>query len=253
MAVFEKRPTEPQSALAEAAGLRWLRQGSDAVVAVVAADEHCIHTERVTCVAPSPETAFQAGIELARMHSAGAAAFGSPPDGWDGPHYIGTQRQECRPNPNWAEFYVQQRVLPFAKKAARVGNLSDLGIVERACEAMVDSADALNWQHPARIHGDLWSGNLLFSTEGPRFIDPAAHGGHPYTDLAMLELFGAPHVESIWSGYAEQARWTTARVAEAKAMIPIHQLHPVAVHAVTHGPSYGAHLEELARISLRLL
>ncbi|AZA12011.1 fructosamine kinase family protein [Corynebacterium gerontici] len=253
MNVFEKRPLEPQSALAEAAGLRWLRQASSAVVQVIDADSRRICTEAVTLVAPSADAAFRAGVELARIHAASAPSFGSPPQGWEGPNYIGTQRQECRPSEHWAEFYVEQRVLPFAREADRVGNLSRLGVVERACEAILGNSQALSWPSPARIHGDLWAGNLLFGAEGPRFIDPAAHGGHPYTDLAMLELFGAPHLRSIWEGYAHQAGWDSDRVSEARALIPLHQLHPVAVHAVTHGPSYGSHLEELARTTLRML
>ena len=43
---------------------------------------------------------------------------------------------------------------------------------------------------PARLHGDLWAGNLLWTADGGVLIDPAAHGGHRETDLAMLALFG---------------------------------------------------------------
>ena len=38
---------------------------------------------------------------------------------------------------------------------------------------------------------------------GGVLIDPAAHGGHRETDLAMLALFGAPHLEEILAGYQE--------------------------------------------------
>ena len=34
-------------------------------------------------------------------------------------------------------------------------------------------------------------------------IDPAAHGGHPESDLAMLALFGVPHLDRIISGFEE--------------------------------------------------
>src|SRR5690625_7139689 len=36
-------------------------------------------------------------------------------------------------------------------------------------------------------------------------IDPAAHANHPYSDLAMLELFGCPHLNDILAGYAQIA------------------------------------------------
>src|SRR6478752_4834379 len=45
----------------------------------------------------------------------------------------------------------------------------------------------------SRLHGDLWSGNVLWTAREAVLIDPAAHGGHRETDLAMLALFGAPH------------------------------------------------------------
>jgi hypothetical protein len=42
-----------------------------------------------------------------------------------------------------------------------------------------------------RVHGDLWSGNVHIDQDGaPWLVDPAAHGGHRETDLAMLALFG---------------------------------------------------------------
>ena len=44
---------------------------------------------------------------------------------------------------------------------------------------------------PARLHGDLWGGNLLVDESGaPCLIDPAVYGGHREMDLAMMRLFG---------------------------------------------------------------
>lgn len=190
------------------------------------------------------------GRELAKIHALGAAAFGAPPDGWDGPNYIGRAPQECTPTQRWAEFYVHQRVLPFAQQATRAGNLSaeGYGVVQRACDAVL----AQDEDAPlARIHGDLWSGNLLFGTTGPRFIDPAAHGGHPLTDIAMLELFGAPHWEAFVEGYREAGALDLG--ADWQRRIPLHQLHPLAVHAYTHGPSYGFALVRAAEATLKVV
>ena len=36
---------------------------------------------------------------------------------------------------------------------------------------------------------------------GPGVIDPAAHGGHRETDLAMLSLFGLPHLARVLEAY----------------------------------------------------
>lgn len=232
--IFTKRPREERAAEAEAAGLRWLRQASDAVAEVVAVGMNTLTTVRVHPVPPTREAARRAGRELAFIHLAGTDAFGSPPDGWEGPNYIGTQRQECRPTPHWGVFYAEQRVLPFARAAHRVGHLDREGLdwVERAAEAIAEAT----WEvDPARIHGDLWSGNLLFGARGPVFIDPAAHGGHPETDLGMLALFGAPHLDDIYAGYRE----VRTLPKDFREWIPVHQLHPLAVHTYTHGPGYS--------------
>ena len=247
---FEKHGSAPQSAAAEAAGLRWLRQGSEAVVEVFDIDQQAntLTIERVATARPTREAARQAGRELAKVHAMGAPAFGAAPQGWEGPNFIGRVRQECTPTARWADFYVNQRVLPFAHNAHRAGNLDDSGLmsVVTACEALLEEDEDAPL---ARIHGDLWAGNLLFSPEGPRFIDPAAHGGHPLTDIAMLELFGAPHLDAIVEGYREIGELGR----DWQRRIPIHQLHPLAVHAYTHGPSYGAALARAAADTLEIL
>ena len=83
---------------------------------------------------------------------------------------------------------------------------------------------------------------MLFTADGVVLIDPAAHGGHGLTDLAMLHLFGAPHLETMTGAYAE-----TADLPDGWAdLIGLHQLHPLLVHAVSHGPSYGVEAERVA-------
>lgn len=248
---FVKHGSAPGAAAAEAAYLRWLREGSAAVVEVLDLDEEAntLTIERVDSARPTKDAARQAGRELAAIHAMGADAFGAPADGWEGPNFIGTREQACRPEKRWAVFYTEQRVLPFAENAVRAGNLNREGLetVRRVCDALVreDGEAPL-----ARIHGDLWTGNLLFSPEGPRFIDPAAHGGHPLTDFAMLELFGAPYLDAIVGGYIDAG---SELGQDWQRRIAIHQMHPLAVHAWTHGPSYGSALVRAAEESLRVV
>ena len=56
---------------------------------------------------------------------------------------------------------------------------------------------------PARPHGDLWSGNVMWPDHGAVLIDPAAHGRYRETDLAMLALFGCPHLSEVIAGYQD--------------------------------------------------
>ncbi|QNQ90911.1 phosphotransferase [Corynebacterium poyangense] len=246
--IHRKRTSIPGAAGAEAAGLRWLAEASDIVVAVHKVGENYLDITRIPTVSPTPDAARRVGRELARIHDAGAAAHGCPPEHWDGPNFIGTQPQECSPTEDWATFYAQQRVLPFARAAADQGTLrqSDLGDVEHALELLVKQ----RWDvEPARLHGDLWSGNVLFGCDGPVLIDPAAHGGHRETDLAMLALFGAPYLADIRAGYEEVHPLPQGWLDRTC----IHQLHPLAVHALTHGAAYGVELGHQARAAIRVL
>lgn len=247
---FRKHVAEPGAAAFEAASLKWLGEASKQVAEVVDVGEHHIATVRVNSVRPTAAAARRAGRELARIHAAGAPAFGAPPAGYEGPCFIGTQEQECTPKETFAEFYPAQRVMPFAQAALEAGNISEacLDAVQVACSLIEESESEFPPFSPARIHGDLWAGNLMFSDAGPIFIDPAAHGGHPVTDIAMLALFGAPFFDEIIAGYEE----VTPLPDGWQETIPMHQLHPLAVHAYTHGLGYAEPLFRAAQDTIRL-
>lgn len=74
-------------------------------------------------------------------------------------------------------------------------------------------------------------------------IDPAAHGGHRETDLALLALFGAPHLETVLAGYDEVHPSAPGR----DGRVGLHQLHCLLVHALLFGGSYAARAFGIAR------
>lgn len=248
-AVFVKRRADaPPTFFAwEAAGLHWLGRatavGGAAVVGVREVDERQIVLDRVDEVAATGTAAEEFGRSLAGTHGQGADAFGAAPPGWRGDGFIGRQTLTLEPFSRWGEFFARTRLLPFAQAARRGGTLSAAGahLVERVCSRLVDG-EFDDDRPPARIHGDLWGGNLLYSAVGAVLIDPAAHGGHGLTDVAMLALFGTPHLERLRAAYAEAA----ALPPGWPDLIGLHQLHPLLVHAVTHGSSYGREVEKVA-------
>ena len=102
-------------------------------------------------------------------------------------------------------------------------------------------------QPPARLHGDLWSGNVLWSTDAAWVIDPAAHGGHRETDLAMLALFGCAHLDAVLAAYDEAAPLAPGW----RDRVALHQLFPLLVHVVLFGRGYADQAVGAARAALR--
>lgn len=233
----------------EALGLEWLGRatadGGARVVPVLDVDEERIVEPRLAQCAPTRDAAEAFGRQLAVTHLSGAEGFGAAPDGWRGDGFIGKAVLPMpeRPLPRWGEFYSRHRVLPFARQAHHSGSLDDasLRLVEAVCERL-ESGEFDDGRPAARIHGDLWAGNVMFTPEGVVLVDPAAHGGHAETDLAMLHLFGAPLLERI------QSSWLEAFDPEPgwRERIGLHQLHPVLVHAVLFGGGYGRQAGQIA-------
>ena len=241
-ATFVKtRPAGPTSFEYEAAGLDWLRAaGADAaaVVRVIQVTPTRLTLQQLDHTATTEAAAADFGRRLARTHNAGAEAFGCPPQGWEGDGWIGAEPLPLVPEQSWGVFYARHRCRPYLERALARGALTsaDAGILERVLtriESGVFDDDA----GPARIHGDLWAGNVLPTENGIVLIDPAAHGGHRITDLAMLYLFGAPRLETVLRGYEQES---TQLPANWRRLVPLHQIHPLLVHAAIFGGGYGA-------------
>lgn len=231
----------------EAAGLDWLRcAGGAAVVAVDRACETELVLERLVPVHPSPGHAEIFGRALARTHAAGAPAFGAPPQGWAGDGFFGPLEHPlplpADTSPTWGEFYARSRVDQVATLLRAAGSLSPeladgLGRLSARLRAGTWDDDL----PPARLHGDLWSGNVVWTARGAVLIDPAAHGGHPVTDLAMLDLFGLPHLDAVLGAYEEVGVLPTGW----PELIGLHQVYPVGMHAVLFGGGYHRQLAAL--------
>jgi fructosamine-3-kinase len=222
---------DPAGFAAEAAGLRWLAAGDAVPVpAVLACDPGCLIIEWVDDGRPSPTAAARFGRELARLHMAGAGRFGAPWPGVIAGLPLPDHEAEC-----WPDWYAASRVLPYARMARDAGTLtrSDVALIESACARLPEIAGPA--EPPSRIHGDCWAGNVLWSGGRGWLIDPAAHGGHRETDLAMLALFGAPYLDQILSAYEEEVPLADGW----RGRVPLHQLHPLLVHACLFGGSYS--------------
>jgi fructosamine-3-kinase len=227
---------------AEALGLRWLGQaGQVGVPEVLGWDETALVITWVQAGQADRAAASRFGRELALLHAAGADSFGAP---WPG-NIAGL------PLPNdtagsWPDWYARNRLLPYLRIALDAGLLSAADA--RVIDAVASQVAALAGpaEPPSRIHGDCWSGNVLWSGGRGVLIDPAAHGGHRETDLAMLDLFGAPFLDQIVASYQEVA----PLAAGWQARVPLHQLHPLLVHVCLFGGGYREAALDAARRAL---
>lgn len=245
-------PADPDALAVEAAGLRWLAAattgGGARVVRVVAEAGGRLDLERIAPARPSAPAARTFGRALAHTHAAGAPWFGCPPPGWSGAGRIGLAPLSLATavgHWRWGEFYAAERLAPYLRAAVDAGAVarSHAPVIERVLSRLTDGAydaaqPALVTGPVARVHGDLWSGNVLWDAAAGGeavLIDPAAHGGHAETDLAMLALFGQAHLDAVLAGYEE-----VSQLADGwRERMPLHQLHPLLVHAVLFGGGYG--------------
>jgi fructosamine-3-kinase len=113
--------------------------------------------------------------------------------------------------------------------------------------ARCDAGDFDDGDPPARLHGDLWSGNVMWTSAGAVLIDPAAHGGHRETDLAMLALFGCPHFGAVIEGYQGQRPLRDGW----RGRVGLHQIYPLLAHVVLFGGGYAGQTLAAATRALR--
>jgi fructosamine-3-kinase len=243
--VAHASPGEASARLtAEAAGLRWLGEaGAAPVPDIIFSDNALLALVWLPQVNPDWAAAERFGRELAALHAFGADSFGAP---WRG--FIASLPLANDPAgaDSWASWYAGRRLLPYCRLAVDAGMLgpAERKLIESVADRIADLAGPA--EPPSRIHGDCWSGNVLWSGGKGWLIDPAAHGGHRETDLAMLDLFGLTHLDRVLGAYQE----ATPLSDGWRARIPLHQLHPLLVHVCLFGAGYVGATVTAARAAL---
>ncbi len=231
---------EGQGPKAEAMGLRLIGDtGSVPVPQVFGWDESRILMEWLDSVIPTPESEERFGHNLARLHTSDVSGFTIPEQTFCGP-----TRQHNEAWTDWRRFFWERRLCSLARRVEErfpemVGVRAKLDKAWPRMEACVPS-DVF----PALVHGDLWSGNLVYGPSGGTLIDPAVYVGHHEVDLAMMRLFGG-FSERVFAAYAEVRPLGQGW----EERVPIYNLYHLLNHGILFGGGYLKSVnEELVRL-----
>ncbi|HEY0477175.1 MAG TPA: fructosamine kinase family protein [Kofleriaceae bacterium] len=238
--VFVKTHASPPPGMyaAEAEGLAWLAEGPLRVPRVVGAGDAFLALEWLDLgVRGHDGFDDQLGRGLAQLHALGGPSLGLPND-----NYLATLPQDNTPAPDLPTFWIERRLRPTI---TRLDDRLLVESLERQLDRLIARPERFGPpERPARLHGDLWWGNVgsvrgITGAGEPVVFDPAVYCGHREIDLAMLALFGGlgdrlvAAYDEVWplaDGWRERLR--------------LWQLYPLAVHAVLFG---GGYVQQLAR------
>lgn len=176
----------------EASGIALLRDNifklKDAAIGiprVLKVSQSELNTEFIKQCTPQPNQFRILGTDLAKLHTIQQPHFGLEHD-----NYIGLNPQPNCISHNWGQFFYQYR-LQF-----QVSLIAD-SYVKQRFQSLLHTHQAkliefLNssCSSPSLVHGDLWSGNVLFGKQRVWLIDPAVYYADSEVDIAMTEMFG---------------------------------------------------------------
>ena len=179
----------------------------------------------------------QLGRGIARLHRKTASTYG-----FHHSNYCGTTVQDNTWTSKWPEFFARRRIWNLVRQIndSRGMSSAELNVYER----LVDKIPRLLFHQtiPSLIHGDLWSGNYMYTSNGPALIDPACYYADREMELGMMQLFGG-FSPAVWGAYQEE--WALPESWQQR--IPLYQLYHILNHHLLFGGSYGRQALEIAK------
>ncbi|MEX0304612.1 MAG: fructosamine kinase family protein [Leisingera sp.] len=216
----------------EAAMLQAIRAAGVPAPEILAAAAGLLLMQALNETAGSPAGWQALAGSLRQLHAATGTQYG-----WDCGYAFGHVEIPNAPLQNWPEFWAARRLL--ADPGALPRDLRRR--IERLCTRLPELLPAA--PPPALLHGDLWTGNVLFSADTAYLIDPACYYGHAEVDRAMLHRLGAPPA-AFYAGYGDLEPGFEPRRH-------IYQLWPALVHLRLFGSGYRGMVESrLAAIGI---
>ena len=240
------------AAVAERVGLEHLAKYSPLrtpeVTGLVAGGQEPAHSylvlEYIEAAAGGQTSWRKLGEMLALQHQVPASATVGPVNrfGFPSDNFIGATRQPNSWSFSWVDFFGKHR-LGFQFQLAKQ-NGADTELLQRGA-ALIERLDRWLPASPAAalVHGDLWSGNVMFASDGaPVQIDPAIYYAHHETDLALASLFGG-FDRAFWDAYHA----TFPPTAGWQERLEIYKLYHVVNHFNLFGGSYALQAMNILR------
>ena len=233
---------------AEAAGLRVLRDAASPllipdVLAVENVDRMRPGFLLIGWIEPGAQDVVywtKLGEALAELHRTTSA---DERYGFEHDNFIGRTPQPNTWCPSWPEFFRSQRLEPQIGLARAGGGWRVPW--DPLTDRLLDRLPALLPPHPpaSLLHGDLWSGNVLATSDGrTALIDPATYFGHRETDLALTELFGG-FDRRFYAAY--RAAWPLETGYEERR--EVYNLYHLLNHLNLFGDGYAGQVERVLR------
>lgn len=156
---------------------------------VLSVDSHQLELTQIEAISPTAEHMKMLGHGLAKLHLQKFERAGFSQD-----NYIGLNPQKNDWSNNWGEFFVERR-LAFQIELIESSTVKTAfkRILEENKPRLIGFLNQTT-AFMSLVHGDLWSGNAMFSQQEGKskvwLIDPAVYYGDREVDLAMTEMFG---------------------------------------------------------------
>jgi protein-ribulosamine 3-kinase len=177
------------------------------------------------------------GRGLAQIHRYTKQWFGFYSD-----NYCGATPQQNDTSDSWLHFYRDRRLgflLNLIENKRGLTN-SEKKIYMQLLDRLPDliPGDA----KPALIHGDLWSGNVMYTAYGPALIDPAVYYADREMEFAIVTLFGgfsSRFFEAYREAFPPDQGW--------KERNRLYQLYHILNHYYLFGGGYGSQALSVAK------
>lgn len=224
---------------AESKGLKLLRSANTKLIIpeVLDQSENYLLLDWIAEGGGTPDSSYRFGAELAKLHRSSHSFFGLDHD-----NFIGRLKQSNTNHSSWPDFFALERIEPQIKMGVESGKLTR-SVLREVEKLYTKLGSIFPGEEPALLHGDLWSGNFMFTRSGgTSMYDPAIYYGHREMDLAMTRLFGGFPAD-FYNGYNKQFPLEPG----FKERVTLCNLYPILVHANLFGGSYCRQAENIIK------